>query len=83
MVSSGPATSATTVDTEQGSDGSVWDVEWDGSIRISVREANELRFLTSHEFYSQRFEAFHEMLRRIDKILTEMGVEPIKGKLEL
>lgn len=50
---------------------------------ISVREANELRFLTSKEFYPQRFEAFHEMLRRIDKELTERGVEPIKSKLDV
>lgn len=79
MEASGLEKSATTVDMEQGFDPST---QLDG-IFISVREANELRFLTSHEFYSQRFEAFHQMLKRIDRILTEFGIEPIKSKLEV
>lgn len=57
--------------------------EHDVTLTITVREANELRFLTSHEFYNQKFEAFHEMLRRIDRELTALGVEPIKSKFDV
>lgn len=57
--------------------------EKDNSIAISVREANELRFVMSKEFVTARAEHYHRMIMRIDRILTEMGVEPIKNKFEL
>jgi len=57
--------------------------EKDNSIAISVREANELRFVMSKEFVTSRAENYHNMMMRIDRILTEMGVEPIKTKFEL
>lgn len=54
----------------------------EGCIEISYEEANQLRFLCSHEFFSHCFVAFHEMLRRIDKALDEKGVAPINSKFD-